>query len=190
MAKQKKEDGRKFRILWFIIGIAAFVLSLSADGYVNELFNAEKPQLLNVFFSIITNFGFDITILFFIPIILLYNKKQKKQVYSLLLALILSIAASFILKAIFAKIRPDAILSYPLQILDYSFPSMHSAVVFASLPILARNIKYARYFTIFAVLAAFSRLYLGFHYLSDIVFGAFAGYLIGGLSIWAVEKWQ
>src|SRR3989338_3360695 len=110
MAKQKKEDSRKFRILWFIIGIAAFVLSLSADGYVNGLFNAEKPQLLNVFFSIITNFGFDITLLFFIPIILLYNKKQKKPAYSLLLALILSIAASFILKAIFAKIRPDAIL--------------------------------------------------------------------------------
>ena len=190
MAKQKKEDERKFWILWAILGTIAFALSLLADGYVNGLFNAEKPQLLNSFFSIITNFGFDIAVLFFIPIILLYNKKQKKLVHSLLLALISSIAASFILKAIFAKTRPDTILSYPIQIIDYSFPSMHSAVAFASLPILARNLKYARYFTIFAVLVAFSRLYLGFHYLSDIVFGAFAGYLIGRLSIRAVEKWQ
>src|SRR3989338_5906064 len=188
MGKPKKEAERKFWILWIIIGVIAFVLSLFADGYANELFNAEKPELLNVFFSIITNFGFEIMVLFFIPIILFYNKKQKKPAYSLLFGLILSIAASFILKAVFAKTRPDAILSYPLQIIDYSFPSMHSAAAFASLPILARNIKYARYFTIFAVLAAFSRLYLGFHYLSDIVFGAFAGYFIGRLSIKAVEK--
>ncbi len=190
MSRQKKEDGRKFWILWFIIGISVFVMSLLADGYVNELFNAEKPKFLNTFFSIITNFGFDVIVLFLIPIILLYNRKQKKPVYYLLLALISGIAVSFILKAIFAKTRPDTILAYPIQVLGYSFPSMHSAVAFASLPILASNIKYARYFTIFAVLVAFSRLYMGFHYLSDIVFGAFVGYLIGRLSIWAVEKWQ
>lgn len=190
MGKQKKEDGRKFWILFIIIWLAAFILSLFMDGFVNEFFNAGKPKLLNVFFSIITNFGFDITVLFFIPIMLFYNKKQKKPAHSLLLGLVLSIAAAFFLKVIFAKTRPDMALSYPMQVIDYTFPSMHSAIAFASLPILARNIKYARYFTIFAVLVAFSRLYLGFHYLSDIIFGAFAGYLIGRLSIRAVEKWQ
>lgn len=189
MDNKKKEDGKRFWILWIIAGLSAFILSLFADGYVNELFNAEKPEILNVFFSIITNFGFAITVLFFIPILMLYTKNQKKQAYSLLLGLVLSIAASLLLKSIFAKTRPDTVLSYPLQVIDYSFPSMHSAAAFASLPILARNIKYAKYFAIFAVLVAFSRLYLGFHYLSDIVFGAFAGYLIGRLSIRAAEKW-
>jgi undecaprenyl-diphosphatase len=48
------------------------------------------------------------------------------------------------------------------------------------LPILDREYPHFRVFWIaFASLVAFSRLYLGVHYLSDVVTGAAIGYLIG-----------
>jgi undecaprenyl-diphosphatase len=61
-----------------------------------------------------------------------------------------------------------------------SFPSGHAMIVFSIVPFLMKNFpKQKYYFILLAVLVAFSRIYLNVHYLSDIVAGAFLGYLIG-----------
>ena len=60
---------------------------------------------------------------------------------------------------------------------DFSFPSGHTAISFCVACVLFRNLpkKWGSLFLILAVLIAFSRLYLGMHYPSDVLAGALTG---------------
>jgi len=74
---------------------------------------------------------------------------------------------------------------------DFSFPSFHTAIVFCALPIIKKEFtKFWYFWLIFAILVSFSRVYFGVHYFSDILFGAFLGYLIGLLLIKLEEKYS
>ena len=67
-----------------------------------------------------------------------------------------------------------------------SFPSSHAANAFALAWVLSA--RWRRGWPAFAgvaVLVAFSRMYLGRHYLSDVVAGA----LLGAAVAWAVQRW-
>ena len=171
-----------------VIGILIFLASYRLDQQVSLFFRNFRFMLLDFVFSIITNFGFVVLIMLIMPIVILFNK-NKKQTYLLLLAFAVSIIFSFVLKLIFLRQRPNELLTYPfVNITDYSFPSMHAAVVFSLLPILIKYLPKQKYFwVIFAFLVAFTRIYFGFHFLSDVVFGGFLGYFIG---IFLLEKYD
>ena len=62
----------------------------------------------------------------------------------------------------------------------YSFPSGHASIAFCVATVLAMRYPKIRYpVLIIAGFVAISRMYLGFHYPSDVVVGAFLGALIG-----------
>ncbi|MBI3027601.1 phosphatase PAP2 family protein [Candidatus Woesearchaeota archaeon] len=184
----KKINGTLAFALSFMIGILLFLVALNFDTQVSLFFKNIEFPVFDAALSIITNFGALFLLFIAIPSIILY-KKNKKSVYLLLLVFIISIFLSFTIKLIVLRQRPMetfshtaiGILNYPfLNILYYSFPSMHSMVVFSLLPILNRHLAKQKYFFIsFTFLVAFSRIYFGFHFLSDVVFGAFAGYFVG-----------
>jgi undecaprenyl-diphosphatase len=71
----------------------------------------------------------------------------------------------------------------------YAFPSAHAAVAFSIIPVINREFKNLRWFWIFfAIFVCLSRIYLGAHYLSDVMWGAILGYATGKLFIWLEEK--
>ncbi|MBI2658906.1 phosphatase PAP2 family protein [Candidatus Woesearchaeota archaeon] len=176
-------------ILILIIGILLFIVSYNFDQQANLFFEGGKFAFLDFVLGIATNFGIVIAVMLFIPTIILY-KKNKKIIYLLWLAFIISVIAAFVIKLIVLRQRPIEALTYPFTgILNYSFPSMHAMAVFSLLPLLARYLPKQRHFWIvFGLLAVFSRIYFGFHFLSDIVFGAFAGYFIGDYLLKLYEK--
>jgi YegS/Rv2252/BmrU family lipid kinase len=62
---------------------------------------------------------------------------------------------------------------------DYSFPSGHAAAGLAGAVLLSLHLpEWAPLFYLFAVIVSFSRIYLGVHYPSDVVFGGAAGALL------------
>lgn len=165
-----------------IIGIILFVVSYQFDAQINIFFNSAKFPIFDAVFSSITNFGIVFIVMLAIPSIILHNK-NRKLVYLLWLAFSISLILALAIKFLFLRQRPIEPFAFPFTtIVNYSFPSMHAMVAFALLPILIKNLpKQKSFWLSFAFLAVFSRIYFGFHFLSDVVFGALAGYFTGSL---------
>ena len=166
---------------WMLItGTILFLLSYMYDVQANFLFKNAKLPLIGAVLSIATNFGVVVMVMAVIPSILLY-KKNRKRVYLLWTTFAASIAIAFVIKLIVLRQRPVEALNYPFTaIIDYSFPSMHAMAAFSLLPLLVKNMAKHKFFWIaFAFTVAFSRIYFRLHFLSDVVFGSAAGYLIG-----------
>lgn len=175
-------------IIILIIGILLFFIAYNFDQQVNLFFKDAKFPILDSILSIITNFGIVIIVMLIIPSIILY-KKNKKLVYLLLLTFFVSFILAFVIKLIFLRQRPIEVFTYPfVNIINYSFPSMHAMVIFSLLPILVKYLSKQKIFWVsFGLLAIFGRLYFGFHFLSDVVFGAIFGYFIGD---WLLELYE
>ena len=181
---------KKKNAAWILaIGVALFLASLKFDMQVNSFAESLRLEFLDLVFGFITNFGVVFVFMLIVPIIAVYSR-DKKSSYTLLLAFIAAFALAFVMKLIFLRQRPDYVITYPLtQIINYSFPSMHALVVFALLPILIQHLPQQKNFWIsFAFLVALSRVYLGFHFLSDVVFGGLAGYFLGGFLLEMHER--
>ena len=171
---------KSIKILILIIGILLSLISFKFDEKVNFFFKNINFTFFNAILGVITNFGILLAVMLVIPSLILY-KKNKNLVYLLLLTFFVSFILTFILKLIILRPRPMGTFTFPfVNITDYSFPSMHTLVAFSLLPLLIKYLQKQRIFWIvFAFLVGFSRIYFGLHFLSDAVFGAFAGYFIG-----------
>ncbi|MBI2655040.1 phosphatase PAP2 family protein [Candidatus Woesearchaeota archaeon] len=169
----------KNNILPYLAIIAVFILSFLLDEKISSMFENTRIPMLDFIFGTITNFGIVLAIMLIIPLLML---KDNRKIYVLLLAFFSSVFISVILKWMFLRQRPTD-FAYPfIKILSYSFPSLHAVVVFSLLPLLIYFLPRQKNFWVaFAFLVAFTRIYFGLHYLSDVVFGAILGYSLGCL---------
>jgi undecaprenyl-diphosphatase len=127
-------------------------------------------------------------------LIFIEEKKHKEFIIFFLTSLLVSsFLANIVIKNLVRRTRPFSthpistdshnfhqfpliLTNYPF---DYSFPSGHAATSFAAATILAYfDKKRKKLFYLIAVLIAFSRVYLGYHYFLDVIVGAMLGYLI------------
>ena len=170
---------KESHLVALLVGLALLALSFYMDGYTRYLFNSANTPVISAFFGIITNYGVVLLVMLIVPCLALY-RKDKKLVYLLIITFLVSFLVTFGIKLIVQRERPFEALTYFFGVTDYSFPSGHSVTVFSLLPLLAEYIKrQKKFWAASAFLVAFSRVYLGFHFLSDVVFGSFLGYLIG-----------
>lgn len=163
----------------YVAVIFTLIFSFLIDEKISHIFQNARIPVLDFVFSIVTNFGIVLAIMLLIPMLVI---KDKRKIYILLLAFLSAVVVSLLVKLMFLRQRPTDLI-YPLfKILTYSFPSMHAVVAFSLLPMLLHFLPKQRNFWIaFAIFAAFTRIYFGFHYLSDVVFGALLGYSLGCL---------
>ncbi|NLC66679.1 MAG: phosphatase PAP2 family protein [Clostridium sp.] len=109
----------------------------------------------------------------------------------LIISLLLSGTIIYLTKRIINKERPyqniDGIKSIKIGVDKYSFPSGHSSAAFTIgtiFSLFGSNYLISIFFIILSALVAFSRIYLGVHYLTDTI----AGSIIGALSSLVVYK--
>ncbi len=159
------------------------------DIRVHDWFILVRDEDLILLFRFITMLGDSMLILLTAIIIstFLYYKKHTKFIIPFWATIVSAGATTFILKMITARPRPlDALMPES----DFSFPSGHATIAVAFYGFLVFvAMRYPKQFVwkntffslgvIIILLIGLSRLYLGVHYLSDVV----AGYLVGTMGL-------
>lgn len=112
----------------------------------------------------------------------LWNEKKRKWIIPLWLSLGISALITKILKIVILRDRPYLALGFDALVESSrgSLPSGHATAVFSTLAVLDKEFPRFKWFWLaFALLVAFSRMYLGVHYLTDVVIGGIIGLTVG-----------
>ena len=176
-------------VVWGLVILFAIIISFYLDLVIVRGVSFLRNGILNDFFLGLTTISSSIIIFFFLTSLFLWGEHKREWILPLWATLALSAAVGFALKVIIRKQRPFQVgVVSVLPILEKashavwnsSFPSFHAMLVFCAIPILSKQFKKFKYVWIgFAVLIAFSRIYFGLHFLSDVIVGGLLGYVLG-----------
>jgi len=193
-----KADPVFWSVLLFILTISGFCLvAFSAKDIFFQL-NTIHTLYLDTFFQNYTLLGDGVfSIAVFLILLLAERALLAMQVIT---GYLLSGIISQVLKRLIHAPRPHAIIQnteYPYFIDGFthtgmtSFPSGHTTSVFALAVLLALNTRDKRRSLIYlvtAVITGYSRIYLGQHFLADVVAGALIGTLSALVVYWYLRQ--
>lgn len=181
-----------------IVGVICLILFLIVSSNSYSLKKHEIPLfrvinrdcsniVLDKFFVAITDFGFVKYALIGCAIIGIFLSSIEKKQTALLIFIGLGMSAflSNSLKAYYEEERPFEILGRDILVIDNtssmnSYPSGHTTAVFTYATIIViRHPKMKLPCMSLACLVALSRVYLGVHWITDVVGGALLGVCIG-----------
>ena len=154
-----------------------------------------RKEWMNGFWKAITFLGEGGWFWILLAVILLLMKKTRKVGAAAAIALAIgALITNVWLKNMVARVRPydtySALILLASKPKDWSFPSGHTCASFASAFVYFRLLpkKYGIPAIILACMIAFSRLYLGVHYPTDVLAGLLVGLLASVLAIWIVRR--
>lgn len=185
--------------LFIILSIlVSFGITNSIDTLVHSYILNIRNDNLTAILKIITNLAGASFLLAFSTILLIFSK-QKKISLLVLINLISAFLINEITKSIFTRTRPVGI--HLIDETGYSFPSGHSMVALSFYGFITYMLfkqtknKYNKIlllttFSIIIISIGFSRIYLGVHYLTDVIGGFLLSiiYLIIYINITLTEK--
>ncbi len=178
---------KKSNVVFYLACTFLLLLGLFFDKSFSLWFAQHRIGFLNSVMQGFSFFGKWFIVLIVSSSFFLWQKNRREGVLPLCFSLFISMIIVFLLKIIVMRARPEVALNLFSE-LSSSFPSGHATAVFSVLPILSKFSKIKWFWLFFAVIVAFSRLYLGVHYLTDVVSGALIGYSIGLLVVWYKKK--
>ncbi len=183
---------KKVIIISMLIAFIVFI-SLYLDSEIVKGISLIRNNFLNEFFVGLTFISSGVIIFFFLTGLFLWKENKRKWILPLWFTFGLSVVVSFLLKVAVQRQRPFqlgivSILSVLEKsshlIWNFSFPSFHAMLSFCAIPILSKEFPKFKYiWIIFASLIAFSRIYFGLHFLSDVIIGGLIGYLLGAVIV-------
>jgi undecaprenyl-diphosphatase len=123
-----------------------------------------------------------LTVVWLALVIPLWLRSQKRTALQLLVLIIIVDIVVLVVKLLVTRERPvDVRLVIP-QALSYSFPSGHTARAFAGFLLLSMSLRHRHIIPpilfLNALLIAIGRIYLGMHFPSDVLGGAFVGLVL------------
>ena len=145
---------------------------------INQFLQSFSTPTLNLFFKLITYFGHPIVWMLLAAWYFWVGKEKKSFMVASTILFVGFIAGG--LKELIARPRPEGLL--PISTDEgFSFPSGHATLTSAFFGFYEKKLKRKIKWIMFAlvILTAISRIYLGVHYLTDVLAGLVLGYIIG-----------
>jgi membrane-associated phospholipid phosphatase len=194
----QERPGNNFGIAFFfslfialITGIVVLVLGKNESF---QLINRNHNEYADFFFQYFTYYGDGWV---WVPFVLFCFFFRKKYIIAVIAGIIIStLLAQFMKRVIYPEeLRPFNFLSenFPVHLVDgveikklHSFPSGHTTTAFTASLILAHllnNKAWSLILPVLAFMAGYSRVYLGQHFLTDVVAGMCIGILSAILSL-------
>ena len=153
-----------------------------------------RTDMLTPFMKIVTFLGNGGWFWILCAVVLLAIPRTRKTGYAAVLSLIFGvIVTNLLLKNIVARPRPfaeiEALIPLIAKPTDFSFPSGHTTASFAVALVMLRMLpkKIGIPAVVLAALVAFSRLYLGIHYPTDVLAGFVVALVGSSLAVWGVR---
>jgi undecaprenyl-diphosphatase len=193
-----KKEGK---IVILVILTLSIILSFCLDKELIKAISLLRNSGLDYFFLGITLASSEIIIFFVLTAFFLWNENKREWIFPLWACLGASAVVSFLLKITVQRLRPfqlgivsliPKLQEASFNTWNFSFPSFQSMLVFSAIPILSKQFpKLKKIWIAFAVLVAFSRLYFGVHFVSDVLIGSVIGYAIGMFVVYLEKenKW-
>lgn len=166
-------------------------LSMIDLSVLNFFYNLRVP-IVTEFFLKTTDLGRDILVVAIMVLVSvwLFAYRKYSDIAGLCVSVLGSGAAALVLKVLIHRPRPSALFQAYAEGPYYSFPSAHATlsmalygflvyVLLQMYPTPIRRVAVAL-LPVLVALVAVSRLYLGVHYLSDVL----AGLVLGSLFVW------
>lgn len=187
-----------FLLLLFIIGISFCAGTSKLDSFTS--LNFYHPAWLDRLFSYYTLMGDGVICM--IAVLLLFFFKKKKAALILFTAYLTSGLIVQLLKRIIAQPRPslyfdqisfhyDHFVDGTEPLRSGSFPSGHTASAFAMATVLVlclKKKKISLLCLLTAALVGYSRIYLGQHFLQDVIAGGITGCIFALLSYFLIQQ--
>ena len=159
--------------------------SLAVQSWINPAFTLLMKG---------ASFAFSAAGIMFIAAWLYWSRKEKESFYFISLIVFAAVVSEG-LKNAFKRLRPSfynagiAGLENHVRT-DYSFPSSHSTLAGGVFAYLEKGFEKNWKILVFigALAVAFSRIYLGAHFLSDVIAGLILGLLVGKFNLWFRKK--
>lgn len=174
-------------MLNWLLNLDGNILLLIQEFIRNPIFN---PLVI-----VITTLGNAGAIWILLTLIMLIIPKTRKVGCMMFASLIGTLLVNnLLLKNLVARTRPYEVIEGLLFLVpkpgEYSFPSGHAGSSFAAAWVMFRQLpkRYGVPALILAILISLSRLYVGVHYPSDVLFGVIDGIAIG-FAAEAIVEW-
>lgn len=177
---------------------------LAWDKFIFSFLNSFHSEFFDNFFWIVTQK--ETWIPLYIAILYIIIRTKRKEATWIILGLIVTIVladqlSSSLIKPLVERLRPsrDSTLSGLIHLVNgytggkYGFVSSHAANSFALAlysSLLFRNKPYTIFIFIWALINAYSRIYIGVHFPLDIIGGAAIGFISVGIVYCLLNKYQ
>ncbi len=152
---------------------------LGNEAFANPVFDVVMPFITNVR-------HWYVVYIISIALLLIYGGRRGRWavLFAILTIVISDQLSSFVLKPLVGRLRPCHVLDQVRLLVGcgggYSFPSSHAVNNFAVALFFGSLYRKAMPYLLFvASVIAYSRVYVGVHYFSDVIAGAFIGAGIG-----------
>ena len=191
----KFSDKRRFILINSLV-LFLVLLAFKFDNRLAILISLIRNSSLDSFFMGIT-YASSVLIVFVFLTLIFIKENKRKWILPLWVTLATNIIIGFLLKIVIQRQRPyqlglvatfETLIKNSHRAWDFSFPSFQAMMIFSAIPFLSKEFPKFKYvWVVFACLVAFSRVYFGVHFLSDVIAGGLIGYMIGYFILRNVE---